>query len=87
MDITNKTNGALSVPLAGGKKLFLGPGKTGQVSSKALERPQLKKMIEAGDLELAEGSSNSTETGSGSSGPASSSSNTGKWTTRQSGDR
>ena len=37
MDITNKSRKPLSVPLPGGKKLFLGPGKTGQVSPKALD--------------------------------------------------
>ena len=55
MDITNKTGKPLSVPLPGGKKLFLGPGKTGQVVPKALERPALKKLIEAGDIEVADG--------------------------------
>ncbi len=32
MDITNNTNKPLSIPLPGGKKLFLGPRKTGQIT-------------------------------------------------------
>ena len=51
MDIINKTNKPLRIPLPGGKKLFLGPGKTGQVTAKALQHPPLVKLIEAGDVE------------------------------------
>lgn len=53
MDIVNKTKRPLAVPLPQGKKLRLGPGKTGQVTPKALEHPPLKKMIEAGEIEVA----------------------------------
>jgi hypothetical protein len=52
MEITNKTRKPLSVPLPGGKKLFLGPGKSGQVTPKALEFPALKALIDSGDLEV-----------------------------------
>jgi hypothetical protein len=38
--------------LAGGKTLHLGPAGTGQVHDDALERPQLKKLIEAGEIEV-----------------------------------
>jgi|TARA_S200000501_G_scaffold285008_1_gene269321 hypothetical protein len=51
MDIINKTKKPLKIPLPGGKKLFLGPGKTGQVNAKALKHPPLLKLIEAGDIE------------------------------------
>ena len=51
MDIINKTNKPLRILLPGGKKLFLGPGKTGQVNAKALQHPPLVKLIEAGDIE------------------------------------
>jgi len=54
--VSNKTKRPLSVPLPGGKKLHLGPGKSGQITSGASEHAQLKKMIEAGEIEiLAEG--------------------------------
>ena len=54
MDVTNKTRKPLSLPLPGGKKLFLGPGKTGQVSQKALTHPGLVKLLEAGDIKTSE---------------------------------
>ena len=52
MNITNKTNRPISVPLPGGKKLFLGPGKTGQLTPKSAEHPPLVELVESGDLEL-----------------------------------
>jgi hypothetical protein len=54
--VSNKTKRPLSVPLPGGKKLHLGPGKSGEIAAGAAEHAQLKKMIEAGEIEiLAEG--------------------------------
>ena len=54
MDIKNKTNRPLTIPLPGGKKLFLGPKKTGQIAANAAEYPALKKLVDAGDVELAD---------------------------------
>ena len=90
MDITNKTKKPLSVPLPGGKKLFLQPGKTGQVTAKALQFGPLVKLIEAGDLESADGGgSGATPKGgskvSGGSGSAPHKGGSGAM--RQSGDR
>ncbi len=50
MEITNKSRRPLTVPLPGGKRLHLGPGKSGQVVATALEHEPLKKLVEAGDL-------------------------------------
>ena len=50
--IVNKSRKPLRIPLAGGKTLHLGLGGTGQVQDDALERPQLKKLIEAGEIEV-----------------------------------
>ena len=50
--IRNKTPKPLRVPLPGGKTLFLGPGKDGQISTKAVEHGPLKKLVEAGDIEI-----------------------------------
>lgn len=50
--VSNKTQRPLSVPLPGGKTLHLGPGKTGQISAKAVESPQLKKLVDAGEIEV-----------------------------------
>ena len=55
MDLLNKTQAPLAVPLARGKKLRLGPGRTGQISPKALDHPPLKKMIEEGLVEVVGG--------------------------------
>ncbi len=91
MDITNKTKKPLSVPLPGGKKLFLQAGKTGQINPKALNHPPLAKLIEAGDLESGEaGAGLKARGGSDSSGPAAGGSGHkagGTGAMRQSGDR
>jgi len=50
--ITNKTTKPLSVSLPGGKKLRLGPLKSGEISPKAIDRPQVQKLIEAGEVEI-----------------------------------
>jgi hypothetical protein len=50
--ISNKTHRPLSVPLPRGKTLHLGPGRTGQIASEAAEHPPLKKLVEAGEIEI-----------------------------------
>ena len=52
--LRNKTKKPLTVPLPGGKKLRLGPGKTGQVTPKALEHPAVQRLAEEGELEIIE---------------------------------
>lgn len=80
MDIKNKTNRPVRVPLPGGKRLFLIPGGVGQIVPKALEHPPLKALVDAGDLEV-QGSGHLPKSGGaggggsskglGNSGPAS----------------
>ena len=70
MDITNKTAKPISVPLPGGKKLFLAPGKSGQVSPKALEHPPLVKLLESGVLVSAGGGEHHKEVGISKISPA-----------------
>lgn len=55
--VTNKTRKPLSVPLSRGKKLFLGPQKSGEIASSEIERPAVKALIESGSLEVGQGSS------------------------------
>ena len=87
MDIINKTRKPLSVPLPGGKKLFLGPGKTGQVSAKALQHPPLTKLLEAGDIESG-GATATRKGGAGDKGGnATGLRHGGTGAMRQSGDR
>jgi len=52
MDIVNKTQKPVAVPLPGGKKLRLQPGKTGQITPKAAEHPAVKKLVEEGVVEI-----------------------------------
>ena len=87
MDITNKTRKPLSLPLPGGKRLFLGPGKTGQVSPKALEHPMLVKLLEAGDVETASGGAKSHDGGGGNVGSYPGARQGGSGAMRRSGDR
>ena len=87
MDITNKTRKPLSLPLPGGKKLFLGPGKTGQVAPKALEHPPLAALLEAGDIALAEGGTQHKGGSATTGGPGPSPRQKRTGAMRQSGDR
>lgn len=87
MDIINKTQKPLSVPLPGGKKLFLGPGKTGQVTPKALQHPALVKLIEAGDIETADEGVKRNKGIGGAAGSLSGSRHDGTGAMRHSGDR
>ena len=69
--VRNTTRKPLSVSLPGGKTLHLGPLKSGQIASKALEHTQVKKLLEAGELEtLDEGQRPSDGIGGGRGGRA-----------------
>lgn len=92
MDITNKTRKPLSLPLPGGKKLFLGPGKTGQVSPKALEFAPLAKLLEAGEIAVSGGGTPGAKTKEAAPGRSATPSSSGpgpkrSGAMRQSGDR
>jgi len=50
--ISNKTRKPLSIPLPGGKTLHLGPGKTGQIGASAVDYAQVRKLVEAGEIEV-----------------------------------
>lgn len=87
MEITNKTKKPLSVPLPAGKKLFLSPGKSGQITRKAAESPAVVKLVEAGDVKITEEGSQ-RQGGAGSGGGVSNSSrHGGSGAMRQSGDK
>ena len=62
--ITNTTGKPLSVSLPGGKKLRLGPRKSGTIADKAVDHPTVQKLIEAGDVEVT-GSEKATKHGGG----------------------
>jgi hypothetical protein len=50
--VSNKTRKPLKIALAGGKFLHLGPLKTGQIADHESDRPAIKKLIEAGEIEI-----------------------------------
>ena len=58
--VTNKTGKPLSIPLPRGKTLHLGPRKSGQISSHDIEYPALKKLVEAGAIDILDEGSGST---------------------------
>ena len=60
--IQNKTSAPLRVPLPRGKKLHLGPGKTGQVAYQDLEHKPLQKLVKDGKIELQGDDSNAETT-------------------------
>jgi len=71
--VTNKTHRPLSVPLPGGKTLHLGPSQTGDITAKAASDPRLKKLAEAGEIEiLADGRHGASGAGRGRQGHAAS---------------
>jgi hypothetical protein len=86
--IKNKTNKPIRVPLPRGKTVHLGPAKSGQITTEAAEHPGLKKMVEAGEIEVTD------EIGGGGAGGAGGSAGGGSRTghggaggMRRSGDR
>ncbi len=87
MDITNKSKKPLSIPLPAGKKLFLGPGKSGQITRKAAESPAVAKLIEAGDVKISEEGGKIQAGGNTGSSVSSSSRHGMSGAMRQSGDK
>jgi hypothetical protein len=86
--VSNKSQRPLSVPLPRGKKLHLGPGKTGEISSKDAEHPALLKLVEAGQLEiLGEGERAHDVAGGSKIGRGSAPGHTPGSSVRSSGDR
>ena len=68
--VRNCTARPLKVPLPRGKFLHLGPKNTGSVHPDALERPALKRLLEAGDLEIVDDSTARPEGGQAKIGNA-----------------
>jgi hypothetical protein len=50
--IVNKTHKPLKIQLRGGKVLHLGPAKNGQVGDDAADEPSMRRLIEAGEVEI-----------------------------------
>jgi len=50
--LRNLTHRPLKVRLGGGKTLFLGPHKNGQVADQATEEASVQRLLAAGDVEI-----------------------------------
>jgi len=50
--VVNRSRTPIKIHLPGGKTLHLGPGRTGQVSDAACERPSFVKLVKAGEIEV-----------------------------------
>lgn len=86
--VSNKTQRPLSVPLPRGKTLHLGPGRTGQIASNACDHPQLKKLVDAGQIEILDEHSESAEgAGGGNVGRTWMLGHASRSVSRRSGDR
>ena len=86
--IKNQTNRPLRVPLPRGKFIHLGPAKSGQISTEAAEHSGLKKLIEAGEIELFdEGAAPGEITGGGQRGRGAAPGHSTGGVMRRSGDR
>lgn len=86
--VTNKTQKPLTIALRGGKTLRLGPGATARITPKAAESNQIKKAVEAGEIEVvAKDTAQTTGRGGGPGGPGMSHGHASSSTSRRSGDR
>ena len=88
MEIRNTAKRPLKIALPAGKRLFLGIGGTGQITPKAAEHPPVRKLIEAGDIEITDpGHSGAAKSTGSESSISSSSAQGGGRASRKSGDR
>jgi hypothetical protein len=86
--IKNKTRRPLIVPLPRGKKLHLGPGKTGQIAAEAADHAGVLKLVEAGEIEILDETQAALEIGgSGKIGRGTQGTQAAGGVARRSGDR
>lgn len=87
--VTNNTRKPIRLRLPGGKTLFLGVTQRAPLREEALEHPPVKKLIDAGDIVILDGSPQKHGTGAnfGLSGKGGGSSFGGGRSSSQSGDR
>ncbi len=55
--VTNKTRKPLSIALARGRTLHLGPGKSGAIGKNDVEHPAVKALVDGGAIEIVQGPS------------------------------
>ncbi len=84
--IRNNTKKPLKVPLPGGKLLRLSPGKSGEVTAKAVDHPPLKALVDSGDLTVVEEGRGRGQLGGANTGLSGSTGHDPDRTIRKSGD-
>ena len=88
MDITNQSRRPLTISLPGGKKLRLGPLKSGQITARDAEHPTVQKLIKDGVIQLKDGAASTRKQAGGGNMSGRQSQRRGTGTAqRQSGDR
>ncbi|PYT07865.1 MAG: hypothetical protein DMF49_06880 [Acidobacteria bacterium] len=65
--IVNKTRKPMRIGLPGGKTLHLGPARTGQISDEASQAPGIRRLVEAGEIEIV-GEESHPQSGAGTQG-------------------
>jgi hypothetical protein len=70
--VRNKTPMPIKIELGGGKRLHLGPAKTGQIADNAAERKSVLKLVEEGKIEILGGESAAQNLGGEPQAPAAS---------------
>jgi len=63
--LTNKSRKPIRIPLPGGKIMFLGPGKSGQISDRHADLPAVQKLIDDGSIAVAGESAHADQAGGG----------------------
>lgn len=86
--VVNKTNAPLKVSLPRGKSLRLGPKKSGEIRDEHAEHGAVKKLVDAGSIEIFDGQKGiAASTGGGSAPHVSSHGPAKSRVTQKSGDR
>ena len=85
--VVNKTTAPLRVPLPRGKSLHLGPKKTGQIADGAADHAGVKKLVEAGKIEIFDGGDTQRGAAGESAAPHEATHGFTRSTVRKSGDR
>ncbi|TFH23577.1 MAG: hypothetical protein E4H03_05845 [Myxococcales bacterium] len=84
--VTNRTRKPLSIPLGRGKKLYLGPGMSGEIAANDIEDAAVKALVENGAIEIVKGRDRTAAGGGGKGGRPSQGHMSGGGS-RRSGDR
>lgn len=86
--VINKTNAPLKVSLPRGKALHLGPKKSGEIRDEHADHAAVKKLVDAGSIEIFDGNKGAASQAGGGASPHVSTQGPAKSrVTQKSGDR